>query len=132
MKIFLQEYAAKLSKFKSRAKASKTKKGDATSSSESTPKSKSDVSALDQSDVVDDISEAKTPKEKSSLLQKKLAEDRKIFEQKTKELLESKKAAEEKVEALKQQLEEKYIVPVSPLSPVLVSSQVVGFFFIHV
>lgn len=71
--------------------------------------------------MVDDISEARTPKAKSSLLQKKLAEDRKIFEQRTKELIESKKAAEERVEALKQQLEEKYVTPVSP---VLVSSQV--------
>lgn len=37
--------------------------------------------------------------------------------------MESKKAVKEKVEALRQQLEEKY-TPVSAVSPVLVSSQV--------
>ncbi|XP_031783521.1 golgin subfamily B member 1 isoform X9 [Nasonia vitripennis] len=74
-------------------------------------------------DVVDDISQAKTPKAKSSLLQKKLAEDRKIFEQRSKELTESKRAVEEKVEALRQQLEERYVAPVSVVSPVLVTSQ---------
>lgn len=100
------------------------------SSSESTPKSKSDTSTAEPSDdVVDDISQAKTPKAKSSLLQKKLAEDRKIFEQRSKELTESKRAVEEKVEALRQQLEERYVAPVSVVSPVLVTSQVIFYSF---
>lgn len=95
------------------------------SSNESTPKSKSDVSTVEAAeDVVDDVSQAKTPKAKSSLLQKKLAEDRKIFERRSKELTESKRAVEEKVEALRQQLEEKYVAPVSVVSPVLITSQV--------
>ena len=94
------------------------------SSSESTPKSKSDSSMAEPSDFGDDVSQARTPKAKSSLLQKKLAEDRKIFEQRSKELTESKRAVEEKVEALRQQLEEKYVTPASVVTPVLVTSQV--------
>ncbi|XP_014208858.1 protein lava lamp isoform X2 [Copidosoma floridanum] len=121
----LQEYAKKLSKFKTRAKRShRLTRDDTTSSSESTSKSKSDTTTPDLTqDVVDDISQAKTPIAKSSLLQKKLAEDRKIFEQRSKELTESKRAAEEKVEALRQQFEETYITPVSIVTPVLVTSQ---------
>ena len=110
-----------MSKFKTRAK--RANKDDAMSSSESTPKSRSDTTEPPE-DVVDDISQARTPKAKSSLLQKKLAEDRKIFEQRSKELTESKRAVEEKVEALRQQLEEKYVAPVSVVSPVLITSQV--------
>ncbi|XP_058788968.1 protein lava lamp-like isoform X2 [Phymastichus coffea] len=119
----LQEYAKKLSKFKTRKVSRPTKDG-ATSSSDSTPKFKSEISITELSDdTVDDISQAKTPKAKSSLLQRKLAEDRKIFEQRSKELTESKRAVEEKVEALRQQLEETYVAPVVPVNPVLVPSQ---------
>ncbi|KAJ8674067.1 hypothetical protein QAD02_005329 [Eretmocerus hayati] len=117
----LQEYAKKLSKFKTRGK--NRPRDDASSSTDSTPKSKSDTSFIDQSDDVDNISQARTPKAKSSLLQRKLAEDRELFEQRSRELSESKKAVEEKVEALKQQLEERYVTPVSAVSPVLVTSQ---------
>ena len=115
----MKEYSSKLSKIKTRTKRSHTTED--ASSSESTPKSRSDSSFVEVFDDVDDISQAKTPQAKSSLLQKKLAEDRKIFEQRSKELTESKRAVEEKVEALRQQLEEKYV---SPVTPVLVTSQV--------
>lgn len=75
------------------------------------PKDKSrtsDGSVADTSDpTVDDISQAKTAKAKSTLLQKKLAEDRKVFEQRNKQRTETKRAVEEKVEAIRQQLEEK-------------------------
>lgn len=57
-------------------------------------------------DTIDDISQAKTPKAKSSLLQRKLVENRKAFEQRSKELTETKRAVEEKVEAIRQQLDE--------------------------
>lgn len=57
-------------------------------------------------DTIDDISQAKTPKAKSSLLQRKLMENRKVFEQRSKELTETKRAVEEKVEAIRQQLDE--------------------------
>lgn len=57
-------------------------------------------------DIIDDISQAKTPKAKSFLLQRKLVENRKVFEQRNKELTETKRAVEEKVEAIRQQLNE--------------------------
>jgi hypothetical protein len=83
-------------------------------------------------DDVDDISQATTPKAKSSLLQKKLAEDRKIFQQRSKDMIESKRAVEEKFEALKQQFEDKYVAPVSIVSPVSFISQVIlAYYIVH-
>lgn len=82
---------------------------------------------------MDDISRAKTPKAKSSLLQRKLAENRKIFEQRSKEMTESKRAVEEKVEAIRQQMDQtglsiaesqKDPIIVTPVKPVLIASQV--------
>ncbi|XP_051172975.1 uncharacterized protein LOC127289217 isoform X3 [Leptopilina boulardi] len=121
----IQEYARKLTKFKTRAKLSKRKNKDENTSGESTPKSIiSDVSSslfsetIDDDDV-DDISQAKTPKAKSSLLQRKLAEDKKIFEQRRSEITESKRAVEEKVEAIRQQLDERE--QQLPITPVVLS-----------
>lgn len=68
---------------------------------------------------MDDISQAKTPKAKSSLLQRKLAEDKKIFEQRRSEITESKRAVEEKVEAIRQQLDERE--QQLPITPVVLS-----------
>ena len=99
-------YAKKLSKFKSRAKLSRRSKGEA--SAESTPKSTSEASLSETlEEAVDDSSRAKTAKAKSSLLQRKLAEDKMIFEQRSKEITENKRAVEEKVEAIRQQLQER-------------------------
>lgn len=83
-------------------------------------------------DSIEDISQAKTPKAKSSLLQRKLAENRKAFEQHSKELTETKRAVEEKVEAIRQQLEEtdlavteqKDPLAVMPIKPLMVTSEV--------
>ncbi|XP_033217023.1 golgin subfamily B member 1-like isoform X2 [Belonocnema kinseyi] len=110
----IQEYAKKLSKFKTRAKLSR--KGKEEASGEST--AKSETALLEAEDVVDDISQAKTPKAKSSLLQRKLAEDKKIFEQRSKVMTENKRAVEEKVEAIRQQLEERdqQTLPPNPVS----------------
>lgn len=60
------------------------------------------------------MSQATTPKAKSSLLQKKLAEDREMFERRSKEMTENKRAVEEKVEAIKQQLDESTVAMVDP------------------
>lgn len=122
----IKEYAKKLSKFKSRVKSSNRNKDESSSASEA--KSETTLTATSE-DVVDDISQAKTPKAKSSLLQKKLAEDRKIFEQRSREMIENNKIVGEKVEALRQQLDETYQPPVIPLNPVLVTSQVIEFNF---
>lgn len=82
---------------------------------------------------IDDISQAKTIKAKSTLLQKKLAENRKAFEQRNKEIIETKRAVEEKVEAIRQQLEEKDVtvmgfprdqLSVTPVKPVMITSDV--------
>lgn len=82
---------------------------------------------------IDDISQAKTAKAKSTLLQKKLAENRKAFEQRNKEISETKRAVEEKVEAIRQQLEEKDVtvmtfqkdqISITPIKPVMITSDV--------
>jgi len=83
-------------------------------------------------DTIDDISQAKTPKAKSSLLQRKLAENRKVFEQRNKELTETKRAVEEKVEAIRQQLDEtdlaaaeyKDQLAITPIRPLVITSDV--------
>lgn len=83
-------------------------------------------------DAIDDISQAKTPKAKSSLLQRKLAENRKAFEQRNKELTETKRVMEEKVEAIRQQLDEtdlaaevhKDQLAVTPIKPFVITSDV--------
>lgn len=88
--------------------------------------------------TIDDISQARTAKAKSTLLQKKLAEDRKVFERRNKERTETKRAVEEKVEAIRQQLEEKDVsnpdlammssqkdqFSVTPIKPVMITSDV--------
>ncbi|XP_034939781.1 golgin subfamily B member 1-like isoform X2 [Chelonus insularis] len=87
----VQGYAEKLTKIKSKVKSSRH-------STEST-------SRVDESDdSIHNISDARTPSEKSLLLKKKLEENRKIFEQRNKELNESKRAAEVQVEKILQQL----------------------------
>ncbi|XP_043266651.1 protein lava lamp-like isoform X2 [Venturia canescens] len=132
----LQGYASKLSEIKSRSKRSRRSRDAGSSSVETTPKSKDDVDmGGSKEDAVDDISQAKTPKAKSSLLQRKLAENRKIFEQRSKEMTESKRAVEEKVEAIRQQMDQtdlsiaesqKDPSTVTPVKPVLITSQIVA------
>lgn len=89
-----------MSKIKSRTKLSKRSKEGA-----STSKDLEQPSEIDTS--IKDISQAITPKAKSSLLQRMLVENRKVFEQRNKEITETKRAVEEKVEAIRQQLDEK-------------------------
>lgn len=96
-----------MSKIKSRAKLSRRSKEGASSSKDTVHLHKTESTIDDTTDdAIKDISQAKTPKAKSSLLQRKLAENRKVFEQRSKELTETKRAVEEKVEAIRQQLEE--------------------------
>lgn len=121
-----------MSEIKSRAKRSRRSKD--ASSTETTPRSRAEGTLPEVSeDMVDDISQAKTPKAKSSLLQRKLAENRKIFERRSKEMTESKRAVEEKVEAIRQQMDQtdltiveaqKDPLAVTPVRPVLVAPQV--------
>ncbi|XP_076376935.1 uncharacterized protein LOC143259292 isoform X2 [Megalopta genalis] len=135
----VQEYARRLSKIKSRAKLSRRNKEgnmaprDTSHTSDATSPSTSDK-------AIEDISQAKTAKAKSTLLQKKLAEDRKVFEQRNKERTETKRAVEEKVEAIRQQLEEKDVshqdlalinvqkdqISVTPIKPVMITSEVMS------
>lgn len=101
----------------------------------------SETTSVDISEeTIDDISQAKTAKAKSTLLQKKLAENRKVFEQRNKEITETKRAVEEKVEAIRQQLEEKDItamgfqkdqLPVAPIKPVMISSDVSNYLTLY-
>ncbi|XP_015118089.1 protein lava lamp [Diachasma alloeum] len=100
----VQEYVNKLSKIKSRTKLSRRSTDPSTSLESS--KLDSSLPKLEDEDEVNDISEAKTPKAKSHLLQKKLAENRKIFEQRSKEITESNRAVEEKVEEIRKQINE--------------------------
>ncbi|XP_076749322.1 uncharacterized protein LOC143422509 isoform X2 [Xylocopa sonorina] len=130
----VQEYARRLSKIKSRTKLSRrSKEGnfpvkDVSHTSESTLPGTSE-------ETIDDISQAKTAKAKSTLLQKKLAENRKAFEQRNKEIIETKRAVEEKVEAIRQQLEEKDVaalsfqrdqLSVTPVKPVMITSDIMS------
>lgn len=94
---------------------------------------KTEFAAKDTTDdTIDDISQAKTPKAKSSLLQRKLAENRKAFQQRNKELTETKRVMEEKVEAIRQQLDEtdlaaeihKDQLTVTPIRPLVITSDV--------
>lgn len=84
-------------------------------------------------DSIDDKSQANTPHAKSFLLQQKLAENRKAFEQRSKELTETKRVMEEKVEAIRQQLDETNLagaeiykdqLVVTPIRPLVVTSDV--------
>lgn len=130
----VQEYARRLSKIKSRAKLSRRSKEGNVPCKDVTPSS--ETSSVDMSEeTIDDISQAKTAKAKSTLLQKKLAENRKVFEQRSKEITETKRAVEEKVEAIRQQLEEsdasamgfqKDQLPVIPVQPVMITSDVMS------
>ncbi|XP_076397383.1 uncharacterized protein LOC100882521 isoform X1 [Megachile rotundata] len=130
----VQEYARRLSKIKSRAKLSRRSKEGNVPCKDVTPSS--ETSSVDTSEeTIDDISQAKTAKAKSTLLQKKLAENRKVFEQRSKEITETKRAVEEKVEAIRQQLEEsdasamgfqKDQLPVIPVQPVMITSDVMS------
>ncbi|XP_053973095.1 golgin subfamily B member 1-like isoform X3 [Hylaeus volcanicus] len=134
----VQEYARRLSKIKSRAKLSRRNKEGHSSKDKSRTL---DVASADTSEItIDDISQAKTAKAKSTLLQIKLAEDRKVFEQRTKERTETKRAVEEKVEAIRQQLEEKDVprpdvmimglqtdqLSITPIKPVMITSEVMS------
>ncbi|XP_018309427.1 golgin subfamily B member 1 isoform X3 [Mycetomoellerius zeteki] len=131
----VQEYARRLSKIKSRAKLSRRSKEGASSSKDTTHSHKTESTAMDVTDdTIDDISQAKTPKAKSSLLQRKLAENRKVFEQRSKELTETKRAVEEKVEAIRQQLDETDLVAaehkdqlnITPIRPLVITSNVMA------
>lgn len=78
---------------------------------------------------IKDISQAITPKAKSSLLQRMLVENRKVFEQRNKEITETKRAVEEKVEAIRQQLDEKDLAMMElqkdqTIAPPIVTSEV--------
>ncbi|KAK2581659.1 hypothetical protein KPH14_002157 [Odynerus spinipes] len=127
----VQEYARRLSKIKSRAKLSRRNKEGTSTSKDVEQSPKIDTSAMDTvEEPVDDISQATTPKAKSSLLQRKLAENRKVFEQRSKEITETKRAVEEKVEAIRQQLEEKDLAMMElqkdqTASPAMVTSETV-------
>ncbi|XP_046838140.1 protein lava lamp-like isoform X1 [Vespa crabro] len=119
----VQEYASRLSKIKSRTKLSKRSKEGA-----STSKDLEQLSEIDTS--IKDISQATTPKAKSSLLQRMLVENRKVFEQRNKEITETKRAVEEKVEAIRQQLDEKDLAMMElqkdqTITPVIVTSEMV-------
>ncbi|XP_011051006.1 PREDICTED: protein lava lamp isoform X1 [Acromyrmex echinatior] len=129
----VQEYARRLSKIKSRAKLSRRSKEGASSSKDTTHKTESTTMDVTD-DTIDDISQAKTPKAKSSLLQRKLAENRKVFEQRSKELTETKRAVEEKMEAIRQQLDEtdlaaaehKDQLSITPIRPLVITSNVMA------
>ncbi|XP_076231576.1 uncharacterized protein LOC143177513 isoform X2 [Calliopsis andreniformis] len=135
----VQEYARRLSKIKSRAKLSRRNK-ERNLPSKNTLDTSDATLANTSEETIDDISQAKTAKAKSTLLQKKLAEDRKVFEQRTKERTETKRAVEEKVEAIRQQLEEKDMSNpeigimglqkdqpfVTPIKPVMIISDVMS------
>lgn len=130
----VQEYARRLSKIKSRAKLSRrNREGNLTSKDVTHTSETSLANTSDQS--IDDISQAKTVKAKSTLLQKKLVENRKAFEQRNKEIIETKRAVEEKVEAIRQQLEEKDVsvmgfprdqLSVTPVKPVMITSDIMS------
>ncbi|CAD1476221.1 unnamed protein product, partial [Heterotrigona itama] len=130
----VQEYARRLSKIKSRAKLSRrNREGNLTSKDVTYTSETSLANTSDQS--IDDISQAKTVKAKSTLLQKKLAENRKAFEQRNKEIIETKRAVEEKVEAIRQQLEEKDVtvmgfpkdqLSITPVKPVMITSDIMS------
>ncbi|XP_029051572.2 protein lava lamp-like isoform X4 [Osmia bicornis bicornis] len=131
----VQEYARRLSKIKSRAKLSRRSKGENLPCKDVSHTSEETTSVDISEETIDDISQAKTAKAKSTLLQKKLAENRKVFEQRNKEITETKRAVEEKVEAIRQQLEEKDItamgfqkdqLPVAPIKPVMISSDIMS------
>ncbi|XP_076664584.1 uncharacterized protein LOC143366964 isoform X2 [Andrena cerasifolii] len=135
----VQEYARRLSKIKSRAKLSRRSK-DGNLPHENVSHTAGPNSPNTSEGAIDDISQAKTAKAKSTLLQKKLAEDRKVFEQRNKERTETKRAVEEKVEAIRQQLEEKDVsnpdlaimcsqkdqFSVTPIKPVMITSDVMS------
>lgn len=113
---------------------SRRSKEGASSSKDTAHSHKTESAAKDTTDdAIDDISQAKTPKAKSSLLQRKLAENRKAFEQRSKELTETKRVMEEKVEAIRQQLDEtdlaaaemhKDQLAVTPIRPFVITSDV--------
>ncbi|XP_012232589.2 protein lava lamp isoform X2 [Linepithema humile] len=132
----VQEYSRRLSKIKSRAKLSRRSKEGVSSSTDTAHPHKTESIARETTDdAIDDISQAKTPKAKSSLLQRKLVENRKAFEKRSKELTETKRAVEEKVEAIRQQLDEtdlaatemhKDQLVVTPIRPVMITSDVMA------
>ncbi|XP_020278721.1 protein lava lamp-like isoform X2 [Pseudomyrmex gracilis] len=126
----VQEYARRLSKIKSRAKLSRRSKEGASSSKDTAHKSESQTKNVPE-EVIDDISQAKTPKAKSSLLQRKLAENRKAFEQRSRELTETKRAVEEKVEAIRQKLDETDLaaadqLAATPIRPLMITSDMMA------
>lgn len=69
---------------------------------------------------MEDLAEFRPPRRMTPVLQR-FAEDKKLLEQRSKELTESRRAVEEKVEEIRQQIEE---TKLSAVNPVLVTSQV--------
>ncbi|XP_078052443.1 uncharacterized protein LOC144478443 isoform X1 [Augochlora pura] len=135
----VQEYARRLSKIKSRAKLSRKNKEGHMAPKDTSHTSDATLPGTSYK-AIEDIGQAKTAKAKSTLLQKKLAEDRKVFEQRNKERTETKRAVEEKVEAIRQQLGEKDVshqdlavinvqkdqLSVTPIKPVMITSEVMS------
>ncbi|CAL7944495.1 unnamed protein product [Xylocopa violacea] len=130
----VQEYARRLSKIKSRTKLSRRSKEGNFPIKDVSHVSESALPGTSE-ETIDDISQAKTAKAKSTLLQKKLVENRKAFEQRNKEIIETKRAVEEKVEAIRQQLEEKDVaalsfqrdqLSVTPVKPVMITSDIMS------
>lgn len=112
---------------------SRRSKEGSSSSKDTVHTHKTESAAKDTTDdSIDDKSQANTPQAKSFLLQKKLAENRKVFEQRNKKLTETKRVMEEKVEAIRQQLDETYSgteiykdqLVVTPIRPFVVTSDV--------
>lgn len=130
----VQEYARRLSKIKSRAKLSRRNREGNLPSKDIARISETALTDTPEENI-DDISQAKTAKAKSTLLQKKLAENRKAFEQRNKEISETKRAVEEKVEAIRQQLEEKDVtvmafqkdqISITAVKPVMITSDIMS------
>ncbi|XP_044594092.1 putative leucine-rich repeat-containing protein DDB_G0290503 isoform X3 [Cotesia glomerata] len=94
----VQEYAEKLTKIKSKVKSRRSADTNWPSVNETMSPSKFELSGT------------KTSSSKSHLLQQKLEENRKIFEQRNKDLIESKRADEVKLEEIRQQLNSEPIV----------------------
>lgn len=111
---------------------SRRSKEGSSSSKDTVHSHKTESAAKDTTDdSIGDKSQVNTPQAKSFLLQQKLAENRKAFEQRSKELTETKRVMEEKVEAIRQQLDETNLaekykdqLAVTPIRPLVITSDV--------
>lgn len=113
---------------------SRRSKEGSSSSKDTVHSHKTESAAKDTTDdSIDDKSQANTPQAKSFILQQKLVENRKAFEQRSKELTETKRVMEEKVEAIRQQLDETNLaaaekykdqLAVTPIRPLVITSDV--------